>query len=159
MFPLAITTMGAGISSEGQPRGSNISKHSTPHQECETESAEGGGNKPTHCGTFSLLLSQYGFWLRRIYTEWQVGFPISTLPKTLTIYPVWFPSTVFCRKHPLTQHPGSSATVLGQTTWSTEGKMRLIKRKKVKPFIKFKNSVLQLSEVMSHSHLNSFLQH
>lgn len=57
------------------------------------------------------------------------------------------------------EHHGSSAIVLGQTTWSTEGKMRLIKRKKVKPFIKFKNSVLQLSEVMSHSHLNSFLQH
>lgn len=52
--------MGARISREGQPQGSNT-KPQHPHHECESESAEGGHIKPAHSGTFSQILSKHGF--------------------------------------------------------------------------------------------------
>lgn len=155
-IPLAIKTMGARISREGQPQGSNTKpQHSTPWmwvRVCRGWSHQASSLWdifPNFDKTWVLICEN----LHRITCGLLDFHPSKTI-----IYPRWFPSIILCRNYPLMQHHSSPAIVLGQTTWSTEGKMRLIKRKKVKPFIKFKSSVLQLSEVMSHSHLNSFLQ-
>lgn len=131
------------------------------------EACRGCHQQLTHSGTFQLVLSKWGFWFRRIYPGWHAGFLVPQPPPKknpkLQICIQWdFPALLSARN--LSCH--AALWFFCFCSWpehlKCRGQNEINKKKKkkvIKPFVIFKSSVSQLTGVISHSHLNLFLQH
>lgn len=107
------------------PRGGNTSNHNTLHPVNVSQSLQ------RLVITSQLALEHFSSFCQTeafdlgestpndIWTSW---FP--TPPKHQISIQWDFPALLSAETYPPMQHHGSSASVLGQTTWSTEGKMR-----------------------------------